>query len=176
MKTAAAFVVLTCILTGCASQPSGPRVVEAASPARTEALLGMLKKLEGKWAMKGPEGEDQLGTEFKVSSAGTTVREIMFPGQPHEMTNLYHMDGPDIVMTHYCAVGNQPRMRASAVQGNKLVFTFDDVTNYAGGGQHCMRDMTLEFKDDNTIVEHWRSYVGDKPADGVTSFELTRMQ
>jgi hypothetical protein len=173
---AALLPVVAVLLVGCASsQPSGPRVVET-DPDRTEALLGMVKKLEGRWAVMGPNGEEMVGSEFKVSSGGTVVREIMFPGHAHEMTNLYHMDGPDIVMTHYCAVGNQPRMRARAMEGNRLVFVFDDVTNYAGGNQHCMRDMTLEFKDDDNIVEHWRSFVGDKPVGGVTTIELTRMR
>jgi hypothetical protein len=171
-----ALAVLALVLTGCASQSGTPKVVSGASAAQQEELLGRVKQLEGKWAMEGPDGKRQLATEFAVSSGGSVVREIMFPGHPHEMTNLYHMDGRDIVMTHYCAVGNQPRMRAASMQGNRLVFTFESVTNYTGADQHCMRDMAIEFKDADTIVEHWRSYVGDKAVPDETRFELTRMK
>ena len=34
-------------------------------------------------------------------------------GTPMEMVTLYHMDGAELVATHYCAMGNQPRMRAA---------------------------------------------------------------
>jgi hypothetical protein len=171
-----ALIVLAVVLAGCASQSGAPKVVQGASPAQQEALLGRVKQLEGKWAMKGPDGSTHVASEFAVSSGGSVVREIMFPGHPHEMTNLYHMDGPDIVMTHYCAVGNQPRMRAGSMQGNRLVFSFESVTNYTGGDQHCMRDMAIEFKDADTIVEHWRSFIGDKPVPDETRFELTRVK
>ncbi|MEZ6019293.1 MAG: hypothetical protein R3F17_04090 [Planctomycetota bacterium] len=43
------------------------------------------------------------------------MREIMFPGQPFEMTNVYRLDGNDLCVTHFCAVGNQPQMRATAL-------------------------------------------------------------
>ncbi len=179
MKSVALVVlalVLTLMFAGCASHSGGPKVVQGASQAEQEALLGQVKQLEGKWAMKAPDGSTHVASEFAVSSGGSVVREVMFPGHPHEMTNVYHMDGRELVMTHYCAVGNQPRMRAASMQGNRLVFTFESVTNYTGGDQHCMRDMAIEFKDADTIVEHWRSYVGDKPSPEVTRFELTRVK
>ena len=42
--------------------------------------------------------------------------ETVFPGSPHEMVTVYHADGPDLVLTHYCMEGNQPRMRAQGRQ------------------------------------------------------------
>ncbi len=47
------------------------------------------------------------------------------------MINMYHLDGDDLVLTHYCAGGNQPHMkldRASATSG-KLQFDFIGGTN-----------------------------------------------
>ena len=29
-----------------------------------------------------------------------------------EMISVYTAEGPDLVMTHYCVLGNQPRMKA----------------------------------------------------------------
>ena len=49
--------------------------------------------------------------EFKTSAAGTVVMETMNPGTGHEMINMYHVDGDDLLLTHYCAGNNQPRMR-----------------------------------------------------------------
>ncbi len=45
----------------------------------------------------------------------------MYPGMEHEMTNMYTLDGNTLVMTHYCAGGNQPRMRATGVENGRVV-------------------------------------------------------
>ncbi|RPH69825.1 MAG: hypothetical protein EHM78_13755 [Myxococcaceae bacterium] len=46
------------------------------------------------------------------------------------MTTVYHLDGADLRMTHYCAARNQPRLRAvrfDEAQGS-AEFTLVDVT------------------------------------------------
>jgi len=59
--------------------------------AQREALLTAIQSLEGRW--KDPEiGE----TVLEVTSGGSVVRETMFPGQPHEMTNMYSLDLNDL--------------------------------------------------------------------------------
>ena len=91
---------------------ASPAVVSKASDAEAAELLGRVKTLDGEWEMTGPDGEKGYAV-FKTMAAGSAVREIMFPGTAHEMTNVYHMDGPSLIVTHYCAAGNQPRMRAT---------------------------------------------------------------
>ena len=49
---------------------------------------------------------------IKVTAGGSAVHETLFPGSAHEMVSVYHLDGADLVMTHFCALGNQPRMKA----------------------------------------------------------------
>ena len=86
------------------------RTVDA-DPARREPMLDAVRALEGRWIAETPYGTSEH--EFAVSSAGSVVREIMGPGEEHEMTNMYTLDGNALVMTHYCGAGNQPRMRAT---------------------------------------------------------------
>ena len=47
------------------------------------------------------------------------------------MTSVYHLDGPDLRLTHYCAAGNQPRLKASVIDepAGHVVFSFVDITN-----------------------------------------------
>ena len=53
----------------------------------------------------------------------------VFPGQPQEMVSVYTVEGPDLIMTHYCVLGNQPRLKADPnSSANQIVFLF------AGGG------------------------------------------
>jgi len=54
----------------------------------------------------------------------------------HEMTNVYHMDGPTLVMTHYCAAGNQPRLRAASGTSGTIDFKTDSVTNWTAAARN----------------------------------------
>jgi hypothetical protein len=76
-------------------------------------------------------------------------------------------------VTHYCAVGNQPRMRAKAGKPGVLAFTFDDVTNLHDAQGHYMGQLTLTLVDNDTIVEDWRSIVGGQLTDPMR-FEMKR--
>src|SRR3954463_13673328 len=83
-------------------------------PPPTNAGLERLKKLAGTWVAADKDGKptDQVVSVIKVTAGGSAVHETLFPGQAMEMISLYHLDGTDLVMTHYCALGNQPRMKA----------------------------------------------------------------
>lgn len=149
-------------LGGCAqSRGRAPVAVAPASEATSAALLGRIKTLEGTWVGVSPDG--QAGTtEFRVSSAGHVVREVMFPGAPHEMTNTYHMDGESCVVTHYCAVGNQPRMRARLNDGHahasdEIHFHFDSLTNYTKAQDHYMGELAIKFVSPNEFHQIWTS-------------------
>src|SRR5439155_8435497 len=87
--------------------------------------LEKLKKLSGTWVATDKDGKptSEVVSVFRVTSAGSAVHETIFPGTDHEMVSVYHLDGKDLVMTHYCALGNQPRMKLDAKsQPNQLVF------------------------------------------------------
>ena len=87
-----------------------------AGGVKAQTAFDELKSLAGTWRgeIEGEGGEaeaekmDEAIHEFRVSAAGTVVMETMGPGTEHEMINMYHIDGDDLVLTHYCAGGNQP--------------------------------------------------------------------
>ncbi len=173
MKATALVMIGIVGMAGCASNSGSPRVVAPASADQKQALLERMKSLEGEWVAADPEsGQMMTAAVFKTTSNGSAVREVMFPGAPHEMTNMYHMDGGSMVVTHYCAMGNQPRMRAKNAVGNAIIFEFDDVTNRTSADQACMGEMTLEFVDADHIVERWRT-IGTGEGEA-TVIELTR--
>lgn len=172
-----ALLVLPFVLGACAtssySSLTNPRVVRAANDAQKNVLVERVKTLAGTWEGDGASEGPQV-TTFSVCSAGSAVREIMFPGTPHEMTNMYHMDGDSLVMTHYCAMGNQPRMRATVGPNpNELRFEFDGVTNLRKPDEMYMGSMTLTIVDQDHIRETWQHYVKGVKGDP-TVFELTR--
>ncbi len=162
-------------LVGCASQ-SSHRVVTPATDAQRSALFGMVADLQGDWEMVDDAGNRHLAAVIRVSSAGSVVREVMFPGSEHEMTNVYHMDGPSLVMTHYCAQGNQPRMRAQAAASpTRIDFTPDGVANLTSADDIYMCRMTLERTGPDAMRQSWSSCKNGKLHPTHTpSFDLVR--
>ena len=100
--------------------------------APKNAGMEKMKTLVGTWVVADKEGKptEDVVSVVKVTAGGSAVQETLFPGQPHEMVSIYTVDGMDLVMTHYCMLGNQPRMKAApkSVVGDKISFEF------AGGG------------------------------------------
>lgn len=162
-------------LAGC--QSSGPARVSHSAEADA-AMLAPIAALEGEWLILDPEGNEAHGATFKHSSGGSIVREIMFPGHAHEMTNVYHMDGEKLVLTHYCAAGNQPRMVASeaerTAEGISYHFEFDSVSNLRPEHDHYMGTMTLTLLNDGRIREEWRSFHRDGSLTEPTTFVMWR--
>ncbi|MBL8757754.1 MAG: hypothetical protein JNK35_04900 [Phycisphaerae bacterium] len=151
-------------------QPAG---AGAAAPAKKATLLDKLKPLAGTWEMTA-DGKKQVAIVSKVTSAGSVYCETMFPGSDHEMTNMFHMDGDDMVITHYCAMGNQPRMRCKGESApGVFVFTFDQGTNVSKG-QPYMGHLKLTIVDKDTIKHEWESLVDGKPGEHKVTLELSR--
>ncbi len=170
-----ASVSLLTLSPGCnlLSGGASPRVVPVAGPHERAALLEQVQKLDGEWLMTDEKGQTVVACVFKTTSGGSAVREVMFPGAPHEMTNMYHMDGRDLVVTHYCAHGNQPRMRAKPGKPGAIEFKLDSVANLTDAGGQYMGELTLTLVDTDALQEEWRSFQDGK-AVGQVRFDLRR--
>jgi hypothetical protein len=78
-------------------------------------------------------------------------------GHGETMVSMFHLDGPNrLLMTHYCATGNQPRMTASASpDGKTITFNFLDVTNLATPDAGHMDHVVIAALDANHHSEEW---------------------
>jgi hypothetical protein len=127
--------------------------------------LERLKKLAGTWVAADKDGKptDQVVSVIKVTAAGSAVHETLFPGQPHEMVSVYYCDGADLMMTHYCALGNQPRMKADPNSpANQICFKFAGGSNLDPAKDMHMHEGTLTFTDDDHIEFSGVCWVGGK--------------
>jgi hypothetical protein len=62
--------------------------------------------------LSGDEKQPRVGTSITLIAAGSTVMERVGAGTPNEMTIMYHMDGPDVLLgRHYCAAKNVPQWK-----------------------------------------------------------------
>jgi hypothetical protein len=148
-------------------------LVAPAGFAATTDGWELLKSMAGDWDAKTPEGD--LTVSYQVISSGSAVMETLkLPsGEPY-MVTVYHRDGSALMATHYCAMGNQPRMRAESaqVEGNRLVFKFLDVTNLIGPEAGHIRGVVFNFAGPNGVTQDWSYRKEGK--DGTTVFQLAR--
>ena len=101
-------------------------------------------------------------TQFIQQSVAAVV-ETIFPGQAHEMVTVYHVDGPDLVLTHYCMEGNQPRMRAKAAQGPRFDFAYDGGANIDPRRDRHMHSASLALLGADEIRTEWTELAEGKP-------------
>ncbi len=147
-------------------------------PFSAQAAFELLKGMEGTWKGEFPDENGTLQPfthEFRNSAGGSVVMETMVPGTDHEMINMYHLDGDELVVTHYCSGGNQPTMKLDRAHAGprELIFDFTGGTNLDVATSHFIHDLRLVFRDDGRVDSVWRSWAGGKEA-GTIVFTLGR--
>jgi hypothetical protein len=128
----------------------------AAASAQTDAQKAFeaIKNMPGTWEGKTADGQS-VRVDFKVTAGGSAVMSEILGHE--DMISMFHLDGPGrLLMTHYCAVGNQPRMQASvSPDGKTITFTFVDATNLTTPDAGHMQRMILTLVDENHHTEEW---------------------
>ncbi len=112
--------------------------------------------LVGEWDGKSDDGKT-LHVTYQLTSGGTALLETIAPDKEPTMTTLYHVDGNHLMLTHYCSIGNQPRMVTDLPKGEikRLAFGFLDATNLANPTDPHMHKMTLTLQDKDHLTHAW---------------------
>jgi hypothetical protein len=121
--------------------------------------LTPLSNLTGDWKGNGPDGKP-VSVSYKLTSHGSTLVETIQPEAGPAMTTTYYQNGKGFMMTHYCALNNQPRMKAKSYKaGDKtMAFLFVDATNVKDPKKDMhMHQLTLEFPDQDHLTQRWVS-------------------
>jgi hypothetical protein len=143
--------VLASILAACLLLP-------AAADTGVDAAWAQLKSLAGTW-----EGEfegKKATVVYTMVSGGSVVMESMkMPAPEPDMVTMYHRDGAGLVATHYCSIGNQPRMRAAegSADAKTIKFRFADITNLSKPDAAHIRHLTITFLDPDHFTQNWTS-------------------
>lgn len=131
-----------------------------------------LTGLVGDW--EGHMGDGTVRLSYRLVSSGTALLETMNAPDSSEMVTVYHPDGDTLLMTHYCSLGNQSRMRATDLKDGALDFGYVDGTNQRSPDQHHMSRLVLTFVAPDRIVQEWTSVEAGKPRTGRYEFTRTR--
>jgi len=158
----------TLLLAGLTSSNLADDKHQHSAAAATNPGLEKMKTLVGTWVAADKDGKptDQVVSVIKLTAGGSAVHETLFPGEAQEMVSVYTADGPDLLLTHYCMLGNQPRMKASTKSlGNKLNFEFAGGSNLDPKKDKHMHSAILTIVDaDHVEVEGigWDNGAPDK--------------
>lgn len=150
--------------------------VEEKSKVTSSPAYDKMKTLVGSWEGTVNEGGKQLTTKarFQLISAGSAIAGWLDEGGPQEMVTMFHMDGKDLMATHYCAAHNQPRMvLVTGGDPNRLVFKFKDGTNIQPDVGH-MQQVAFIFDGPDRHSEEW-IYI-EKGKEGTSRFDFKRKQ
>ena len=139
----------------------------------SHAAFEKLKSLEGSWAGKA-EGRS-LTVTFRVTSGGSAIMsEIQ---GPENMISMFHLDGDRLMMTHYCATGNQPRMVGTmSPDGKTVTFNFLDATNVLSSQPGHMEGVVVTIIDANHHTEEWSFLDKDGAMHHHETFDLQRQK
>ena len=172
LRSVALLAVIGVCAIGAAAAAERENEKPKAPASKMGASFDRMKALDGEWTGTAQGGP--VTVLYKVTAAGSAVVETLFPGTPHEMVTVYTLDGDDLMLTHYCAAGNAPRMKATSARGaNALDFKFAGATNLRSSRDMHMHEMSIEFLDADHVRSEWVSYKDGRKADSV-KFDLAR--
>jgi len=145
------------------------RVATLRSPANLELLLverspaqlafERFRSLKGPWHGESSQGWEAR-IEFEVIARGSTViQRSNFAAHPMEtMVTAFHRDGKELVLTHYCVAGNQPRLVARDFGEEDLAFVWRDGTNLVSRDEGHMDSVRYRFPDPDKMTARWSWY------------------
>ncbi len=136
-------------------------------PTPTNPAFEKMKSLAGTWLAADNDGKptEQVMSIIKVTAGGSAVHETHFPGQPQEMISVYTVDGSDLVLTHYCVLGNQPRLKADKESpANQIRFQFAGGANLDPTKDAHMHSATLTIVDADCIEVAGVGWQGGAPS------------
>src|SRR5271156_6431315 len=150
-----------------------PIAAQAQSAAKAADGFDRLKILVGDWVATGEDGKP-FTNNIRLVSNGTALEETFQTDQDNQMVTLYSADGSRVALTHYCSMGNQPRMETPAVNGatDEFVFSFTGATNLATPDASHMHRLVLQIDDADHFSETWT--FREKKGDNKRTFNFVR--
>ena len=145
--------------------PSIAAAEEHAGAAVLEKLRALSGDWEGSFEWSGARsGKGRMNASYYSTGNGSAVVENLTMGGVPVMTSVYHLDGADLRMTHFCAAQNQPRLKASRIDLAHGItdFTFLDSTNLRSPETGHVVGLELRFLAADHITLAFRFEGGGK--------------
>ncbi len=149
--------------------------LSAAAQSAGQKSFETVKSLAGDWEGKNQMG-DPVAVSYRMTAGGSALMSEIkteMQGKAEDMISMIHMDGNRLLLTHYCAAGNQPRMQATiSPDGKTVTFDFVDATNLTSAQPGHMQRVIFTFSDATHHTEEWHFALPGKEM--VEKFDLTK--
>jgi hypothetical protein len=132
--------------------------ISQAQDGRGATAFGQLKSLAGDWEgtyeWTGIGAGGSMTATYSLSGNGSAVVETLTMDGVPSMTSVYHLDGTDLRMTHFCAAQNQPRLQAHRIDpaDGAIDFAFVDATNLRSADAAHVHGLEMRFIDPGHIT------------------------
>ena len=111
-----------------------------------EEAFAQIMRMVGIWR-PADNPQSPLRIHFYLTAGQTVLVESWeVRGKPHSLT-LYHRDGKDLLATHYCPQGNQPRLQLVSRGTGGLHFAFRDVTDLDPRSESHQHDLWFDLSE-----------------------------
>ena len=147
--------------------------------SKEDVAFDKIRSLAGDWTgtfvwSGARSSSGKMDAQYYLTGGGSAVVENLISGGSPIMTSVYHRDGNDLRMTHYCAARNQPRLKATAFSpdGSHITFSFVDVTNLASPEAGHVHGFEIQFLAPDHITLTFHFLAGSKQSDEL--IDLTR--
>ena len=144
-----------CIVLSCAATLTAL----CAEETESSEALGHIKALIGNWRgtfqwTGGRHDSGSMDATYYVTGNGSAVVENLINESTPVMTSVYHLDGRDLRMTHFCGAQNQPRLKARHIDLNRgaIDFEFVDATNLRSPDAPHMHGLEIRLIDANHLT------------------------
>jgi hypothetical protein len=129
----------------------------------------LLKTLAGDWERTSADlehGSAAPMVNIRVAAAGSAIVETYYAGLPHEMITVYHRDGDELLLTHYCSLQNAPvlKFEPSGTPG-EIKFVFQGGTNFDPAVDAHVHAGVMRIKDRDTIEASYTSFANGEAGD-----------
>ena len=123
-----------------------------------------LKTLVGRWSGTTDTGRT-IDVAYKLVANNTVLVETWELAPQRESLTLYHMDNGKLIATHYCPIGNQPRLELQDGRDETYTFAFVSASNLPAAGHARQTRFELRLKNDGTF---WRSETYTEENDSIS--------
>jgi len=169
----AAIIIVAGQLTAQAGTGEHPSMIQQ----QPSAEFDKIKALAGKWAGMMTEKDQEpmpAEVEYKLTSGGTAVVEVLSPNSPHEMHSIYYNQNGKLAMTHYCMLGNRPVLALKSSEGAEIDLDLDPSSGIDVATEPHMHALTIRQLEPDHVIQEWTYYENGQAA-GTSTFDFKRV-
>src|SRR5206468_12485790 len=130
-----------------------------AGESNAAKALEQLKSLAGDWEGTAEWTGARTGTypmkaAYYTTGNGSALVENLISENAPVMTSVYHLDGNDLRLTHFCGAQNQPRLKAERIDldHGAIDFEFVDATNLRAPDAPHVHGLEIRLIDPNHLT------------------------